>query len=128
MVAPAAVDPVDAFAGSRVRFEAVVSWLESAPAHALSHGELEQQLQVDARELFRQLLQEHLDLRADSESRIADVSDHAGLPRPSAEPGHQRGLATVFGDVQVRRIAYRLGHQCGAANLHPGRWGVEPAG
>ena len=48
MVAPAAVDPVDAFAGSRVRFEAVVSWLESAPAHALSHGELEQQLQVDA--------------------------------------------------------------------------------
>ncbi len=119
MVAPAAVDPVHAFAGSRVRFEAVVSWLESAPAHALSHGELEQQLQVDARELFRQLLQEHLDLRADSEPRIADVTDHAGLPRPSAEPGHQRGLATVFGDVQVRRIAYRLGHKPGAANLHP---------
>ncbi len=110
------LEPSAAFTGSRVRFEAVLSWLEGAPAGALSHGELEQQLQIDARELFRQMLQDHLDLRADSEARIPEVTDSAGLPRPSAETGRERALATVFGEVEVRRIAYR---RRGEANLHP---------
>ncbi len=119
MAAAGILDPVNPFAGSRERFETVLSWLDSAPASALSHGELEQQLQVDARELFRQLLQDHLDLRADCEPRIVEVTDSAGRPRPSAEAGHQRALGTIFGDVQVRRIGYRLAHQRGAGNLHP---------
>ncbi len=105
-----------AFTGSRDRFEAVLSWLEGEQAATLSHGELEERLQVDARELFRQLLQEHLDLRAQTETRIADVMDEGRVPRPSAETGHARALATVFGGVEVRRIAYR---RRGQANLHP---------
>lgn len=117
MAPQAALDAVvTAFTDSRNRFEAVLSWLESAPASALSHGELEDRLQVDARELFRQLLQDHLDLRAQSEARIAEVTDAEQVPRPTAETGHERGLATVFGQVEVRRIAYR---RRGAANLHP---------
>ncbi|MDP9250285.1 MAG: ISKra4 family transposase, partial [Chloroflexota bacterium] len=105
-----------AFIGSRDRFEAVLSWLEGDHAGALSHGELEDQLQVDARELFRQLLQEHLQLRVVSEPRIADVTDAKRVPRPTAESGHGRGLTTVFGDVDVQRIAYR---KRGQTNLHP---------
>ena len=105
-----------AFIGSRDRFEAVLSWLEGEHAGALSHGELEDQLQVDARELFRQLLQEHLELRAVSEPRIADVTDSERVPRPTAENGHSRGLTTVFGEVDVQRIAYR---KRGQTNLHP---------
>jgi len=39
------------------------------------------------------------------------------VSRPSAEPGHARHLATVFGQVSVTRIAYR---RPGHVNLHPG--------
>lgn len=105
-----------AFAGSRDRFEKVLSWLESGQAVGLSHGELEDRLQVDARELFRQMLQEHLDLRAGSEPRIAGVIDAEQVPRTSTETGHTRALGTIFGDVAVSRIAYR---RRGLANLHP---------
>ena len=45
-----------AFTGSRYRFETVLVWLEGEQAAALSHGELEERLQVEARELFRQVL------------------------------------------------------------------------
>lgn len=38
------------------------------------------------------------------------------MTRTRSETGHQRALATVFGEVTVTRIAYRAP---GAANLHP---------
>ena len=38
------------------------------------------------------------------------------MPRPTAENGHSRGLTTVFGEVDVQRIAYR---KRGQTNLHP---------
>jgi len=69
-----------------------------------------------SRSLFRELLQEHLDLRAEHEPRIGGVTDAWGVPRRSAETGHTRTLATVFGLVEVTRIAYR---RRGNANLHP---------
>jgi hypothetical protein len=104
------------FAGSRGRFETVAAWLEGAESAALPHAELEARLEVESRELFRQLLQDHLDLRAQRERRLEEVVGADGLPRGSAEAGPQRGLATVFGEVQVRRIAYR---RRGYGNLHP---------
>ena len=39
------------FSGSLDRFHKVLAWLEGDRAATLSHGELEEQLQVDAREL-----------------------------------------------------------------------------
>ena len=104
------------FAGSRERFETVLGWLGGEQAGTVEHSELEAHLQTDARELFRQLYQDHLDLRAERELRIAVVADAEGVAHGSAEPGHTRGLATVFGPVQVTRIAYRAR---GQANLHP---------
>lgn len=105
-----------AFTGSRDRFEQVLCWLEGGQAAGLSHGELEDRLQLDARDLFRQMLQEHLDLRASSEPRITEVIDAAQVSRPSAESGHVRALATVFGPVAVSRTAYR---RRGLPNLYP---------
>jgi hypothetical protein len=67
----------------------------------LSHGELQERLQVDAREPFRQLLPNHLDLRARTEARLADVMDEARVPRTTAETWHTRALATVFGTLDV---------------------------
>ena len=112
-VEPAAVE---VFAASRERFENVLAWLEGQQAARMEHGELEARLQADAREVFRQLFQDHLDLRAVREQRIEDVVDADQVAHPSAEPGHTRGLATVFGQVRVTRIAYRAR---GRINLHP---------
>jgi hypothetical protein len=115
-VEPVGPASVEAFAASRGLFETVLAWLEGRQAGGLEHSELEAQLQADARELFRQMFQDHLDLRAVREQRIADVADADQVAHPSIEPGHTRGLATVFGQVRVTRIAYRAR---GWTNLHP---------
>jgi hypothetical protein len=104
-----------AFGGSRACFEAIVGWLDGTDAAGLSHGELEDDLTLRGRELLRRLLQDHLDLRARREQRI-EVSAADGLSHASVEAGHERTLATVFGEVTVERLAYR--HR-GSANLHP---------
>jgi hypothetical protein len=118
MSAPAAVVTVaeTAFAASRDRFDTVLGWLDGTEAAGLSHGELEARLQIDSRELFCQLLQDHLDLRTLTETRLASVVAIDGTTRGTVEPGHTRGLATVFGPVDVARLAYR---RRGHANLHP---------
>src|SRR5688572_1300100 len=105
-----------AFSASRERFAQVLSFLDGEQAGALSHGELEEQLADRGRELLRQLYQDHLDLRSERETRLGQVVDADGVPRRSVEAGHQRVLATVFGEVTVARLAYR---RRGCANLHP---------
>ena len=107
---------VDAFTESREHFETVLGWLAGQQAGGLEHSELEAHLQADARELFRQLLQDHLDLRAHREPRISVVTDDEQVEHTCVEQGHARGLATVFGEVRVTRIAYRAP---GRTNLHP---------
>ena len=62
---------VDAFTESREHFETVLGWLAGQQAGGLEHSELEAHLQADVGELFRQLLQDHLDLRAHREPRIS---------------------------------------------------------
>jgi hypothetical protein len=117
--APAAcvpAGPQGLFAAARERFESVVAGLAGPGAGALSHGELEERLGDDARELARLLLQAHLDLRAAAEGRARAVTGADQVTRRRAETGHRRGLATVFGPVTVTRIAYRApGHR----NLYP---------
>jgi hypothetical protein len=103
------------FDASRALFDTVVDFLDDPRAAALSHADLEERLDTDGRALLRQLLQDHLELRADRETRLR-VVDADGLARGRVESGHTRQLNTVFGQVQVRRIAYRAR---GRANLHP---------
>ncbi len=112
--APEAVD--GAFDASHARFATVVAWLGGDQAGGVSHAELEAGLQTEGRALLRQLLQDHLDLRASGEQRLDRVVDAEQAVRPSAETGHERWLSTVFGAVSVARIAYR---GRGLANLHP---------
>jgi hypothetical protein len=104
-----------AFGESRAGFEEIVGWLEGADTASLTHGELEDDLDRRDRHLLLRLLQDHLDLRARQEQR-ADVVDSGGVRHGSAEAGHCRTLATIFGEVTVERLAYR--HR-GTANLHP---------
>ncbi len=82
----------------------------------MAHAELEDRLSADAREVFRQLFQEHLDLRAGREERLEGVAGAQGIAHGAVEAGHRRPLATVFGEVEVGRFAYRLR---GEKNLYP---------
>lgn len=107
MSAYVAVDEVGMFTLSRQRFDETVGWLGGSQAGGLSHAVLEQRLQVAGRELLRQLLQDHLDLRAVREERLPVVVGDDGVARGYAEPGRQRLLCTVFGQVTVTRIGYR---------------------
>ena len=107
--------PVDPFARCRARLETLIGFLEGGQAAVLAHGELEQRVGLDGREVLRLALQGHLDRRAEREERT-DVCDAEGVARRSVEAGHERMLATVFGEVIVTRLAYR---QRGRANLHP---------
>src|SRR5674476_684856 len=90
-----------AFSTSRDRFEQVCSFLGDQEAASLTHGELEQQLSVDLRELVRLLYQDHLDLRAVREQRRDDVVDAEGSRRARVEAGQVRPLQTIFGAVYV---------------------------
>lgn len=105
-----------AFSAARSQFESVVRWLDGGEAAELTHAELEARLQDEGRELLRQLLQDHLDLRASREVRRKEVIGADGVARRRVESGHTRDLRTVFGEVTATRKAYRApGH----ANLHP---------
>jgi hypothetical protein len=73
------------------------------------------------REVLRQMLQDHLDLRAAREEDSAKehrtpVAGADGISRSRLETGHGRLLATLFGTVQVRRCAWR---RPGAGNVYP---------
>lgn len=104
------------FAASRDRFETIMGWLTGAQAAGLEHVDLETQLECQGRQLLRQLLADHLELRACREQRMAGVVDADGVERTTVETAHRRTLTSVFGDVTVERVAYR---RRGHANLHP---------
>ncbi len=109
---PAEPEP---FAPARNGFDEMCCWLEGTESAALSHAELEDQVERRGRELQRLMLQNHLDLRALREQRVRPV-DATGVTHANVEPGHSRQLATVVGAVRVSRLAYR---HPGTSNLHP---------
>jgi len=106
----------DAFTTSRARFAELLDFCDGGLAAALDHAALEEQLSCRGRDLLRQLYQDHLDLRAERELRLTDVVDADAVTHRAVETGHERTLATVFGAVRCRRLAYRAG---GRPNLHP---------
>lgn len=97
----------DRFGRSRELLAQLIGWLDGDGSAELSHAELEDQLTVRGREVQRQLLQDHLDLRAVREERLPEVTGQDDVVRRHAEFGHERALATVFGQVTATRIAYR---------------------
>jgi hypothetical protein len=123
-----AVD-ADSFATSRNVFESLVGELEGEAAAQLTHDRLEELVEGRGREMLRQLLQDHLDLRAVREE--ADLSarrDRGERPagRGRLERGHHRMLATVVGTVTVSRCALR---SPGRVNVYPADAGLGlPAG
>jgi hypothetical protein len=121
MPACAAEAATDPFAASRSVFDALALELGAEGAARLGHAELEDLLETRGRELLRQLLQDHLDLRQVREERAvrahpAPVTGTDGVTRRAIETGHQRLLASIFGTVVVGRCAWRAQ---GQRNVYP---------
>lgn len=92
------------FANSQHVFNDLTARLGSAAVLKMTHGDLERLLEKDGRELLRQLLQDHLDLRGPGEA-CAEVVGTGGIGLPHARP-RERGLKTIFGTVTVSRLGY----------------------
>jgi hypothetical protein len=94
--------------------------IPGAGPFAASACELEDLLAERGREVQRQLLQDHLDLRAAREEQAArahrpPAAGANGITRSRLETGHGRLLASLFGTVRVTRCAWR---RPGAPNLY----------
>jgi hypothetical protein len=121
MAAYSAVPPDDPFAASTGMFTALAAELAGPAAAGLTACELEKLLDDRGREVLRQLLQDHLDLRALQEEQQAracraPAASTDGIARTRLETGHGRLLATLFGTVRVTRCAWR---KPGAGNYCP---------
>ena len=112
---PETVGLSEIFSASDARYRSLVGFLQDAEAGGLTHDQLEDRLDIDGRALLRQLLQDHLDLRASREGRAYGVRDEHGECHGAVEAGHVRKLETIFGEVAVTRLAYRAK---GRHNLH----------
>src|SRR6266581_8196518 len=109
------------FAASLDLFTALVADLQAPGADGLTACEVEELLAGRGREVLRQLLQDHLDLRAAREQEAAREHGAStvgadGIARSRVETGHSRLLATLFGTVRVTRCAWR---SPAAGNLYP---------
>ena len=130
MEAYATVPPDDPFAVSKGMLAALAGELAGPAAAVLTACELEELLDERGRDVVRQLLQDHFDLRRVREERQArehpgPVEGADGITRARLETGHGRLLATMFGTVRVTRCAWR---RPGGGELLPGRRGPVPAG
>jgi hypothetical protein len=117
----ATVPPDDPFAVSKGMLAALADELAGPAAAVLTACELEELLDERGRDVLRQLLQDHFDLRRVREERQArehpgPVEGADGITRARLETGHGRLLATMFGTVRVTRCAWR---RPGAGNYCP---------
>ena len=91
----------DGFTEAEANFAGLVRRLQSAETAHMSHSDLETLLEREGRELMRQLLQAHLDLRAQAKA-AGPVVGADGVARTHARDG-ERTLETLLGTVQVTR-------------------------
>ena len=112
---PETVGLSEIFSASDARYRSLVGFLQDPEAGGLTHDQLEDRLDIDGQALLRQLLQDHLDLRASRERRAYGVRDERGECHGAVEAGHVRKLERIFGEVDVTRLAYRAK---GRQNLH----------
>lgn len=101
------------FSASEAKFRALVDRMSSDEVLAAEHGEVEELLRVEGREVLRALLEDHLALRAPARAVDGEVEGSDGEVRSFERRGMERSLTTVFGTVTAERIGYRA-HAVGA--------------
>lgn len=112
---PTTIPESHPFARSSAKMGQMHEHLSSSGTLRAEHSEVEAWLQVEGRELLRLMYQEHLDVRGGAEQRV-EVRGEDGVVRDEARP-RERGLETVFGDVDVVRLLYAAAGREGRAPL-----------
>ena len=103
------------FFSASQQFEHLVNRLRSKEAAQMEHGEIEDLVDQEGRELLRRLFQGYLDRRCSNEVQHEAIEGSDGLrPRHREECG--RHLETLFGTVRVRREGYSA---AGLSSLFP---------
>lgn len=103
------LEATDSFALSYKKFENLTAKLQRVETMTMMHSEVEEVLDQDGRELLRQLLEDHLGLRAQTERDVREdgpLVGSDGLVRTHRRRDRSRGLMTIFGDVGVWRAGY----------------------
>lgn len=95
----------DEFAAAKEQFEKIIGQLRSEATRSLEHGDVERLIAHEGNEVLRRLLQGYLDERAQAEEPRDGVVGADGQERRHCR-ARSRVLATVFGDVTVRRLGY----------------------
>lgn len=86
------------------KYAVIKAYLVTAEAQGMSHGDVEQWLEREGRELMRPVYQSHLNERGSREPTEAVIGAD-GTPR-NHKRVEARRLMTVFGPVEVRRRGY----------------------
>lgn len=93
------------FSAAREKFEELVTYMQTSVAFRMRHEDLERYLTQQGLELQRRLLQDHLDVRAAAERRVAVVGND-GVNRTEVRSSRRR-LMSVLGEVSVTRLMYQ---------------------
>jgi hypothetical protein len=101
------LDDWEMFSPAFEPFADVVTQLRSDESRQLEHGQVEQLLEKEGRELLRRLLPGHLDDRAAHETDWESLEGADGISRSQRRQGCESHLETLFGDVIVSRRDYR---------------------
>ena len=108
-------EPCDHFAAAQERFADVLAFMRSKEALAMTHSDMERELEVRSREAQRLAFQGWLDQLAPGRAQ-APVVDAEGQPRTPKPDLDARNLDIVFGRVRVQRTGYGAK---GQSSLHP---------
>jgi hypothetical protein len=99
-------DEWEEFSGAFEQFTAMVTHVRSHEAQQLDHGQVEQFLETEGRELLRRLFQGRLDHRAAHEPNWESLKGKDNIIWNQHRQGCATHLETLFGDVIVTRRSY----------------------
>lgn len=93
------------FAKAANLFEGMVKKLSGDDVLGLRHAALEELVDGDGRQLLKQLVQDHLELRHAREQQLESVEGPDGVDRNHVRERTRKPM-TIFGEVEVDRLAY----------------------
>lgn len=95
----------DEFLSAKEHFEKLICELRAESTRAMEHGDVELLIAREGNEVLRRLMQGYLDERAKAEKPLKKVVGSDGQERGHCR-ARSRELATLFGEVTVRRLGY----------------------
>jgi len=99
-------EELDEISAAIEHFQYIVTKAGSQEMLQQEHGDVESWIETETRELARRLLQGHLYRREAEEVRLKEVVAVDGLARTHIHIACERALASLFGQVNVKRIGY----------------------